>query len=527
MALGLVGSFAATAAAQDSGALIDALVRKGVLKDQEAEQIRSQLSRDFAANTPAGKLNLSSSVKELKLSGDVRVRGQYDTQDSQTSTTPVNGDQRTRYRVRLRINADYKVNDDFFAGFGLQTEQKNDSGNQTMAGGFGSNGAQTVKNGSLNLPNGTSSAGDYHQNYPIYISKAFLGWNPIPGVTVIGGKQVNPFYTTDLVWDADINPTGFTERVDLHKFLELGPLELSLVGGQFVLSDNNENNATGKTNRDAFAYQTQLIAAMNVAEGVKVTVAPGFYCTNAANVAGDAGGELNSQAWAFTGANQTNGLKVLLAPGDVSFKVAGLPVKLNWDVAYNRDGTDRSHLYADTTTYTYNTIKATATSTAVPAAGGTPTITATTATSTQTSTSSKGIGDVLNGEIVTGLKSAATTANTTFKTSSADNWAYLLGFQVGENKKKGDWSMLANYRQVGLSAVDPNINDSDWALSNTNMAGYKAAFVYNLGDATTIGLTYYAADNLRKNLGAWANTYGPGSTKSSVNVIQLDAVVKF
>ena len=72
MALGLVGSFAATAAAQDSGALIDALVRKGVLKDQEAEQIRSQLSRDYAANTPAGKLNISSSVKELKLSGDVR-----------------------------------------------------------------------------------------------------------------------------------------------------------------------------------------------------------------------------------------------------------------------------------------------------------------------------------------------------------------------------------------------------------------------------------------------------------------------
>ncbi|NBV86406.1 MAG: hypothetical protein EBS01_09135, partial [Verrucomicrobia bacterium] len=95
MALGLVGSFAATAAAQDSGALIDALVRKGVLKDQEAEQIRSQLSKDFAANSPAGKLNLSSSVKELKLSGDVRLRYQYDNRDYQVDnlTNASNGEQ--------------------------------------------------------------------------------------------------------------------------------------------------------------------------------------------------------------------------------------------------------------------------------------------------------------------------------------------------------------------------------------------------------------------------------------------------
>ena len=151
MALGLVGSFAATAAAQDSGALIDALVRKGVLKDQEAEQIRTQLSRDYAANTPAGKLNLSSSVKELKLSGDVRLRFQHDIQQTQANdidsttgkaaaTGAVNNvsshdSQRDRYRLRLRVNADYKLNDDFFAGFGLQTTQNNDSGNQTMGDG--------------------------------------------------------------------------------------------------------------------------------------------------------------------------------------------------------------------------------------------------------------------------------------------------------------------------------------------------------------------------------------------------------
>ncbi|MEI7776032.1 MAG: putative porin, partial [Verrucomicrobiota bacterium] len=105
--------------------------------------------------------------------------------------------------------------------------------------------------------------------------------------------------------------------------------------------------------------------------------------------------------------------------------------------------------------------------------------------------------------------------------------AYLVGFQIGENKKKGDWSLLANYRQVGLSAVDPQINDSDWALSQTNMAGFKVGFFYNIGDATTLGSSFYTADNLRSDLGGGANTYGPGSVSNSVKVLQVDLSVKF
>jgi len=468
MALGLVGSFAATAAAQDSGALIDALVRKGVLKDQEAEQIRSQLSRDYAANTPAGKLNISSSVKELKLSGDVRLRHQYDNQQNQAGTSE---SQRTRYRLRLRVNADYKLADDFFAGFGLQTTQNNDSGNQTMGDGA------------------------VHQNYNVYINKAFIGWNGIPGVTVIGGKQVNPFYTTDLVWDADINPAGITERIEFNKFVDLGPLELALVGGQFVASDNAESNTSGKTNRDAIVYHTQLVAGIKLTDDIKVTVAPGYYTSNGAQLNGDGGGEFNYTKWTGTAAtgqsDQLRGLKVYTAPGDVSFKIAGKPAKVLWDLAWNADARDRNNLYRGIT----NTAAATATTTAA----------ATVATTT-----------------AVGATSGANLTN-----SDRDSLAYLVGFSIGENKKKGDWSLLANYREVGLSAVDPNINDSDWALSYTNMAGFKVGFMYNLGDATTIGSSFYQANNLRTNLGSGLTGVGPGSGVNAVQVLQVDLSVKF
>ena len=48
---------AAASQAQDAGALVDALVRKGILTDQEAEEIRAEMTRDFT-NTSAGIIRL-------------------------------------------------------------------------------------------------------------------------------------------------------------------------------------------------------------------------------------------------------------------------------------------------------------------------------------------------------------------------------------------------------------------------------------------------------------------------------------
>ena len=80
---------------------------------------------------------------------------------------------------------------------------------------------------------------------------------------------------------------------------------------------------------------------------------------------------------------------------------------------------------------------------------------------------------------------------------------------------------------VGLASVDPNINDSDWALSYTNMQGPKVGFLYSLGDATTVGATYYSAQSLRKDLGAGHVSAGPGSQRDNVQVLQVDMSVKF
>ncbi len=73
--LGGVTLAASAAVAQDSGALLDALVKKGVLNDQEAEDIRADLTRDNAAALPKFATPAGKDTKSLAISG--RIQTQY------------------------------------------------------------------------------------------------------------------------------------------------------------------------------------------------------------------------------------------------------------------------------------------------------------------------------------------------------------------------------------------------------------------------------------------------------------------
>ena len=117
--------------------------------------------------------------------------------------------------------------------------------------------------------------------------------------------------------------------------------------------------------------------------------------------------------------------------------------------------------------------------------------------------------------------------------SFSDNLAWLVGLQLGQNKKQGDWSLFGNFRQVGLTSIDPNINDSDWALSNLNMQGFKFGLAYNVTDYAVFAVTGYVTWNLTENLyggaaNSPANLTGAGIARANaVNVVQVDLNVQF
>ena len=72
MAANLIAG-AITAPAQEAGALLDLLVKKRIITDQEAEEVRGELNKEFS-QSPAGKMKLSTPLTELEIYGDARVR---------------------------------------------------------------------------------------------------------------------------------------------------------------------------------------------------------------------------------------------------------------------------------------------------------------------------------------------------------------------------------------------------------------------------------------------------------------------
>ncbi|HEX8294851.1 MAG TPA: putative porin [Chthoniobacteraceae bacterium] len=496
LAVTLFGTLSPAQAASDS-ALLDALVRKGVLTDKEAASIQADADKEKKESS-ASKIKLSNSVTELKLYGDIRLRYQYDNKDAQADPAGVgvdnaleqrspSGTQRSRWRFRLRLNADFKLGPSVFGGVELQTGQASDSANQTFENGF--------------------------DDYNIFISRAYLGWNVTDYLTVVGGKMPNPFYATELVWDPDIHPTGVSEVFAFHKLFapeemvsdgyskdgknvaksvtaaEL-PWELSLVAGQFIFDDNLEgggSDLSGATRdndatTDAYLFQTQLLGSYKFG-GTKLTFAPGWMTY----VNGSATGLLNENSFTDSGSvsGATRNLNILLAPGDVSFKIGSLKSKFYWDFAYNIEGRKR-------------------------------------------------VEDIYNLSFLANDAGQDSDDDVTDpddlvkQHSNVDDYAYLIGLQVGENKKRGDWSALLNWRQTGLGAVDPNLNDSDFAAGELNTRGFKLGVAYNFTDFAVGAVTYMHAWNLRDTLvGGEASGGNAIADSNAVQVLQVDVNVKF
>jgi hypothetical protein len=404
---------------------------------------------------------------------------------------------RDRWRFRLRLTADFKLQGNFFGGIMLSTSDNRaaDTKNATITGGY--------------------------DLYSIFIARAFMGWAPIPGLTFIAGKQANPFYTTDLVYDPDIDPIGLVERVDFDKFFNMSfgepvaaegkegkapppppppgnSLELALIAGQFVFNNNNANSGSTQLKWDAYAFQEQLLARLHICDKLTITEAPGFLAYNNASSGGSPGihgsitppvtvqGQTFDQTGTTTGFGSTatpstafgdtlanagafpvtqRDLNIILAPGDITYKICGKPLSLYWDFAYNFSGNERFN---------------------------------------------RDYGPLFSHYFYVG-KSTTVHFGGLATPSFSDNSAWLVGLKFGENKKAGDFSLSADYRQQGISSLDPNVNNSNFALSNLNSQGWEFNLAYNFTDFLTAVFTLYYSHALHPNL------YGGYATGNVIN----------
>src|SRR5262249_4659809 len=135
---------------------------------------------------------------------------------------------------------------------------------------------------------------------------------------------------------------------------------------QFVFNNNNANSGSTQLKWDSYAFQEQLLAKLHIGDKLTFTVAPGFLSYNDSSSGGLPGPHgtiippVQVQGQTFdqttTGSPVTFGdtlansqpfpvtqrdLNIILAPGEITYKICGKPLSLYWDFAYNFSGDDR------------------------------------------------------------------------------------------------------------------------------------------------------------------------------------------
>jgi hypothetical protein len=499
-AVGLSAICAVTSHAQTNDLLLDLLVKKGYVTQDEAEKLKNEASSlNYSNNTSFTKWRISDGIKSVELFGDLRWR-----YESRRVFDPIGGRinlDRFRYALRLGLRGDLASG--FYYGFRLETASNPRSPWVT----FGASSSGTPYQG----PFGKSTAG-------IDIGQIYLGWRPVSAVDVKVGKLANPMFTTPMVWDTDINPEGASET---FKY-DIGPAQFFATFGQFLYQDANPStstygllgpNDTGHNGNPPFMMAWEGGLTYTLTKDISFKAAgtlynylghgtnnssaspgigiPGFSdifvgegtTSPVIGASGYPGGPANGFTYNQTGINN---LLVLEIPFEINFKLDHHPAKIFGDFAENLDGADRAA--------------------AAVAAAANPLV------------YSRPINIPLQ-------KSQYHAYQVGFAIGNDDS----LGLVYGTTLKRGDWEARLYWQHIEQYALDPNLIDSDFFEGRGNLEGFYSAISYGFTSAVIGTARFGYAQRIDKELG----TGGSNQDVPQVNpinryqLVQLDLTLKF
>ncbi|MCX6938633.1 MAG: putative porin [Verrucomicrobia bacterium] len=494
--LALLGCFAAglcsQASAQDSGALLDALVKKGILSDQEAEDIRTDLTRDFATSSSAGKLDIAGNVTKLKLAGDARVRYQYDNEQSNPQGAAGDKD-RNRYRYRVRFGAIADFGAKWSTGFRLETASGATSTNADLAAGT----------------DNFDKAGDV-----AYFGQAFINYKDTnvlgaDSVDVRVGKLPHKFFVPGVngFWiDSDLNFEGVAE--ELVYSVGSNGQTLTLRAGQFVLN-NNAANAGAVSNAGPTAVTTWAFTSpTNNRRTVTTTTTRNNTDVNPSLLL------INQAEYATKSLKIAPTFILFAAPGDHDRAVVTTSTAVS---NFNLSGTQ---VGATTTTTTNTNTANQASDTAVYTDLATFLVPAEYAVGTYNGKPLAVYGTL--GYNLMGEDRAERLAGTV----AVDEVSYLgnAGVRYGANALAGDYQLVAEYRYVGNGSYSSLLLDSDFNGGLLNAQGVIFSGTYSITPAITTTVTYFNAFNIEKTRAAGS---ARGNGFGEAQVLQVDLSARF
>lgn len=243
-------AFLATAVyGQGNQAVLDLLLRKGLITSQDVQEVKAKLDTDMAqAVEQYNKTKVASWVDRLTFYGDLRLRA-----DDTAYESSLHKADRLQFRIRLRLGVDWKITDWATIGARIGTGDGNPvSHNQNFT--------------------------DTFRKKPFYIDTAYVTLQP-PGadwIKVTGGKMNNPIwqprFTSPLIYDPDITPEGVAEQLAL-KFGDKQQHRLFANFGQYAVKE-----FTSDAN-DVYLFDLEAGAELKVSR-VKLTAAGGYYLTH-------------------------------------------------------------------------------------------------------------------------------------------------------------------------------------------------------------------------------------------------------
>ena len=464
-------------------------VRVQYVPETVKNEIRDQLRQEVLAQAKTERWAEPNAVPawldRIKWEGDIRVR--YQMEDFAKSNTEAfdyifaasdvtrsagflsnNGlavtantsEDRDRYRLRARLGVLAKVSDDWSAGIRLATGNSTDrvSTNQTMGQDF--------------------------NKYQLMVDRAYLKYDPVEWLSVTGGRIPNPWFSTDLVWDEDLNFEGFAATLkpsfsggDFRPFLTLGAFPL------------REDSPPGKSAR--WIKGAQAGAKWQIMQNARLTVGAAIYdFEKIEGVGNDDQPVLNSSYGQFEyGAG-------LRQKGNTLYRT---------NVAsYLNDS--NANVYLDPIWGLASKFRPINLTASLDLAHFDP------------------VHVVLTADYVknSAFDRAEIRRRTGVNISDGKDFGYLYKIVVGMPKleKRHDWQASFAYRYLGSDATVDAFTDSDFGLGGTNLKGYQLGLNYGVDQNAWLSLRWMSAESIE------SFSLDPNH-RFAVDLLQADVNVRF
>ncbi|RRS06335.1 hypothetical protein EIP75_01750 [Aquabacterium soli] len=482
------------------------VLRVPYVPDSVRNQIRDEVKEEVLAQAKAERWGVPNAtpswVDRIRIEGDMRVRYQRDDASENntsaitylaaelnnangisripdfaayrlTSTNlpqPVNdpASDRSRERVRLRLGVSAKVTDEVGVGVRLATGNATDrvSTNQTMGQNF--------------------------NKYQLFVDRAFVRLDPAEWVTIQGGRIPNPWFSSEMTWNENLNFEGFAATfrspdptASVRPFVTLGYFPL------------RESTPPSRNSRSLWGAQVGANWDLSARTRVKLGLA--YYQYN--NLEGRSDND-----YTISGTSVPTGSTY----GQYEYPV-GLRQKGNTVFETNpllSGSLDTAPVWG--LAYQFKPIVLTASA---------------------EFTHFNPFNIMVSAEYAnnTAFSASDFRERATFPTyanvdpgGKRDGYQLKVALGASEVRESHDWQVQATYRNVGSDAVLDAFTDSDLGLGGTNLRGYILGFTYGLYRNSTIGVRYLAAENINSTI----NSNFPNATYK-VNSLQVDFNVRF